>query len=108
MVRQSHQAKKPEKLTPKIRATPVRRPIDPSSPMVLNEGGCSGRSESAAAMLRATGDFEIAGGDLVKHRRKKEEVVAANEADFHLLHRQRRGKQFLQVERRIDPTETAP
>src|SRR5579859_5442057 len=54
MVRQSHQAKKPEKLNPKIRATPLRRPMEASSPIVLNEKGLSGRRLSDAVILCAT------------------------------------------------------
>jgi hypothetical protein len=51
--------------------------------------------------------FEIAGRDLVKHRRKEEEVVAANEANFDFLSRQHRGQQFLQAQGGINATETA-
>ena len=39
------QVKKPEKLKPKIRATPMRRPTEASSPMVLNENDFKGRRE---------------------------------------------------------------
>src|ERR1043166_4763148 len=54
IVRHSHQAKKPEKLNPKIRATPLRRPMEASSPMVLNEKGFSGRRYSDATIFCAT------------------------------------------------------
>src|SRR5262249_329185 len=52
--RHIHQAKNPEKLNPKIRATPIRRPIEARSPIILNENARSERPDSAATIFWAT------------------------------------------------------
>src|SRR5437762_11914236 len=54
MPRQRNQARNPEKFTPRIRATPVRRPIAASSPIVLKLNGFFGSPETLATMLCAT------------------------------------------------------
>src|ERR1044071_8524573 len=53
MVRHIHQAVKPEKLKPKMRATPVRRPIAASWPMVEKENGFSATPRTLAMMFCA-------------------------------------------------------
>ena len=52
-VRHSHQAKKPEKLTPATRATPVRLPMAASCPIVRKVNGTAGFPLMHAAMFRA-------------------------------------------------------
>src|SRR5258707_3608641 len=64
-------------------------------------------TEQLPQRIYDVGDFEIAGGDLVKHRRKEEEVVAADQANLDLLSRQHRGQQFLQAHGGVNATETA-
>src|SRR5882672_6072778 len=64
-------------------------------------------TEQLPQRIYDVGDFEIAGRDLVKHRRKEKEVVAADQANLGLLSRQHRGQQFLQAHRGVNATETA-
>src|SRR4030095_6295345 len=54
MVRHSHQAIKPEKFTPMMRATPVRLPIEASAPIVLNSKRLPRPPLSAATIFSAT------------------------------------------------------
>ena len=56
---------------------------------------CSNRTHDVS-------DVEVAGGDLVKHRGKQKEIVAAHERDLDIWIR----SEFpLQVNRGVDPTE---
>src|SRR5919198_6562176 len=54
MPRQRNHARNPEKFTPRIRATPVRRPIAASAPSVLKLNGVFGAPQTLAIMFRAT------------------------------------------------------
>src|SRR5215471_10679028 len=91
MLRHNHQAMNPEKLIPRIFATPVRRPIAARRdghdlPFKIDRFRFSREEiDSLQEFSDGTDDIceiEITGCNLVYHWRKQKEVVAVHERDL--------------------------